>query len=316
MKRSFTKKYSFLIGLIIFIFIIARLDFNKLILILYKINYLYLFLSFLLLFPILIIKAYRWNYLKKKQLIIYNLKDSFLMYGTGIYFGILTPGRLGDLIKVIYLKNNQCSLGKSLVSVILDRLSDLFFLIFFGYLGMFLFFPSFQNFILLFTFILIPGLIILIIFLRSKLIQLILKKIFDFITPVKYQKSWKINFQDFINNFKIYKFRNYLFVFLITAFSWFIYYFQAYLLTKSIGINNLSFLFISIAVTIAGLVALLPVSILGIGTRDTILIGFFSIFYINQEVTVAFSFLILLMSVLMGLIGFFCWLIKPIHISK
>jgi uncharacterized protein (TIRG00374 family) len=313
---NFIKKYSFLIGLGIFFFIILKLDLPKLAVVLGQINYFYLFLASLLAFPFLLAKAYRWNYLKKRQNISYGLKDSFLMYGTGMCLGILTPGRLGELSKIIYLKNDHYSIGKSSVSVILDRISDLLFLLIFSYLGMFFFFSFFQDFILLLSSILIFGLFLLIIFLQTNLIQVSLKKIFGFIVPAKYQKSWKLNFQDFIIDLKIYKSKDYLFIFLITVFSWLIYYLQMFFLAKSININNISFLYLSITVAIAGLLTLLPISVLGLGTRDAILILFFSVFLISNETTVSFSMLILLMSILTALIGLVCWLIKPIQISN
>lgn len=137
------KKYSFLIGIIIFILIIARLDFRELIIVLSDINYFYLFLGFLLLFPIITTKVYRWNYLMKKQNINYSFKEALLMYGSGMYIGIITPGRVGDFTKIAYLKNDHCSLGKSAVSVILDRVFDLLFLAIFGYLGLFFIFFAF-----------------------------------------------------------------------------------------------------------------------------------------------------------------------------
>jgi len=316
MKKKIIKKYSFLIGLTIFIFIVTRLDFNKLILVLSDINYFYLFLAFLLLFPILITKSYRWNYLMKKQNINYSLKESILMYGSGIFIGIITPGRLGDFIKITYLKNNHCSLGKSAVSVILDRMFDLFFLLIFGYLGMFFFFSLFQNFILFFTLCLVFVLVLFFVFLRTNLIQFSLKKIFNLIISDKYQKSWKINFQDFIYDLKIYKIKDSLFISLITAFSWFIYYVQMFILSKSINITNISFLYLSIAVTMAGFITLLPISIMGLGTRDAVLILLLSTFLITNETIISFSMLIFLMSVLASLIGFWCWLIKPIRISN
>ncbi len=313
---KFLKKYSFLIGIIIFILIVMRLDFSKLITILNEINYFYLFFAIPFLVPMLVIKAYRWNYLKKRQGINYSFKESFLMYGSGMYIGILTPGRLGEIGKIFFLKNDHCSLGKSAVSIVLDRLADLIFLLFFGYFGLLFFFSFFKNFILILSLILVLSLILLIIFLKTNLIQFFLKKIFYLIIPFKYQKSWKINFQDFINELKIYKFKNYLFIFITTFFSWLAYYLHNFLLARSIGINTVSFLFISITITIAALISLLPVSILGLGTRDATLILLLSAFSISQEIAISFSFLILLMAVLMGLICFACWLIRPIQLPK
>lgn len=313
--NNFFKNYYFLIGLIIFILIISRIDLLNLLNVFKNINYLYLILASVLAMPLLFIKGYRWNYLKKKQKIYYALKDSVLMYGSGLFMGILTPGRIGDLSKVIYLKNNHYSIGKSFVSVILDRVFDLLFLIAFGCLGIFIFFPIFQNFALFLILGLFFFLIIVVILLKNNLIQFFFKKIFVFFIPTKYQKAWKINFYDFIQDLKAYKAKDHLFVFLITVFSWLIYYIQMFLLARSVNIN-ISFLYIAIAVTIANFITLLPISILGIGTRDGILILLFSTFSIANETTISFSALILLMVILMSLIGFYCWTVKPIRLKS
>ena len=313
---KFLKKYSFLIGLVIFPLIIAKLDFLKLVDILSKIDYLYLILALLLSFPLLIIKGYRWNYLKKKQKIYYKLKESILMYGVGSYLGIITPGRLGDLSKIIYLKKDHYSSGKSSVSVILDRLFDLFFLLIVGYLGMFFFASFFQKTIFSLTLIILSIILLLIIISKSNLLRLFFKKIFLLIIPLNYQKSWKLNFQDFINDLKIYQLKDYSFILFITLFYWFIYYSQIFFLARSLNIVTIPFLYLIISVTMAGLITLLPISISGIGTREATLILLFSFFQISPEATISFSMLILSMSILMALIGLVCWFKKPLKFSN
>lgn len=310
------KKYSFFIGIIIFLLIISRLELSKLANILTKINFFYFTLAVSLLLPLLLTKAYRWNYLKKKQKIIYCLKDSFLMNNVGLSIGLITPGRLGELSKIFYLKNSGHSLGKSSVSVLLDRLADLFFLLIFGFFSLLFFFSFFQKTILLLTLSISFFLFLLIFFLKTNLIRIFLKKIFIFIIPSKYQKSWKLNFHDFFQGLKIYNFKNYLFIFFITTFSWLIYYLQVFFLAKSINIKNIPFLYLIMTVTIAGFITLLPVSISGLGTREATLIFLFSFFAISQELTVTFSLLILSMSLLSASIGLICWFIKPIRISS
>jgi len=313
-KMSVIKKYLPFIGIIIFILIIFKIDIFKLFRILSDLNYFYLILAYVFVPAILFVKAYRWNYLKKKQKIIYNLKNSFLMYCAGTYIGILTPGRLGELSKIAYLKNNQCSIGKASVSVLLDRLADLFSLLILSFLGMFAFFYFFQNIILTLIFGIIFISILTIILLRTNLIYIFLKKIFNILIPKKYQKSWRLNYQDFINDLKKYRLKNYLFVCLITLVSWLIYYYQIFFLAKSMGINNISFFYLAITVTIAAFITLLPISILGLGTREAVLILLLSVFQISQEQIISFSFLILSLSIISGLTGLICWLIKPIKI--
>jgi len=310
------KKCTSLIGIIIFILIIYRADLLKLADILSEINYYYLILAYSLVPLILLTKAYRWNYLKKKQKIIYKLKNSFLIYCVGVYLGILTPGRLGELSKIAYLKNKQCSVGKASVNVLLDRLADLFSLLILSCLGMFIFLPFFQNIVLTLALGIISLLILLILFLKTNLIQIFLKKIFNLLIPEKYQKSWRLNFRKFINDFKKYELKNYLFIGLITLISWLIYYSQMFFLTRGMGINNISFFYLATAVTIATFITLLPISILGLGTREATLILLLSTFQVSREQIISFSFLILSLSLVSGSIGLICWLIKPITISS
>ncbi len=199
------KKYSFLLGLILFVIILSKLNPAEIFKNIKEINPWFLLLASLLLFPMLIIKAYCWNYLKRQQGIKYSLKNSFLMYCSGVYIGIITPGRLGEITKALYLKKDGYSMGKSLVSTILDRLSDFAFLLIFLFFGSLFFLTVFKKQILIFVFGIIIAVILFVIFLKIGLIKWALNKIFKIFIPLKYQKSWKINFQDFINDLKIYK---------------------------------------------------------------------------------------------------------------
>ena len=67
-----------LAGIILFIVILSRIDLKSFFDLLKDINLYYFISAVLLLFPILFIKAYRWNYLKKTQNINYKLSDSIL----------------------------------------------------------------------------------------------------------------------------------------------------------------------------------------------------------------------------------------------
>lgn len=307
---NFFKKYSFIIGIIVFLLILNKLGFKEIIDVFNKIDLYYFSLATLLLLPLLLIRAYRWNYLKKKQSIIFSIKDSFLINNISLAIGFVTPGRLGELSKIFYLKNKKHTIGKSLVSVIFDRLADLFFLLFFGLISLIFFFSFFKKTILLLAIIITVFILLFVLTIKSNLVKIILKKIFDLIIPSKYKKSWSLNYHDFFENIKIYTLTNYFSVLSITVIAWLIYYLQSFLLAKSINID-IPFFYLIIAVTVAGFISLLPISIAGLGTREAILIFFFSFFQISPEKTVGFSLLILLMLLTAALIGLICWIIKP-----
>jgi len=305
------KKYSFILGLIIFAIILSKTNLGEIFQNIKNINPLYLILAMLMTIPMLFNKTLCWNYIKKQQGIKYSLKDSFLMYCSGIYVGLMTPGKMGEIAKALYLKKDGYSMGKSLVSAILDRLTDFAFLLIFLLFGSLFFLTIFQKQILILILGIIISIFLFVIFLKIGLTKWALNKIFQIFIPDKYQKSWKINFQDFINDLKIYKLKHYLVVFLITTFSWVFYYLQMYILAKEVNLN-IPFLYLAVSVTIAGFITLIPISISGVGTRDAALIILFSPFLIAKEQIIAFSALILLMVIWGALIGLICWLIKPI----
>ncbi|MFH0906929.1 MAG: lysylphosphatidylglycerol synthase transmembrane domain-containing protein [bacterium] len=309
------KKYSFLIGFLLLIFVIYKLDLNIIYLSFQKINYRLLIPAIFLIIPIIFIKSWRWNYLKKLQKINYKLRDSFLIYSIGSAIGSLTPGRLGEISRIIYLKNDGYSTGQSLVSVIMDRLLDLFFLIIFGYFGIIFLFGFFEKITFVFS-IVVLTIIILSFIAKKQFVHKFIKKIFSILIPFKYQKSWQINFQDFLKEVKIYNKKNYFYLLLITFLAWSVYYCQIYLFAKSINIDNVPFFYLAMTVTVAGFVTLLPISFSGIGTRETTLAILLSPLMVNIELIVLLSELILLSFFSMTIMGALCWIIKPISLTK
>lgn len=306
------KKISRLIGIVIIVLILRKLNFVGIKDSILNANKYYLVIGLFLTVVGSAFKAWRWNYLKKTQNINYRLSDSLIMYFSGMLAGIITPGRLGELSRLIYLKNDGHSYGKSLFGVVLDRLFDMFFLLLFGAISMFFFFTLFKKEIPYIVAIIIISTIIAVLLAKTDLIKKIISKIFNFIIPVKYQKSWQVNLQDFIAGFKNLKTKNYFIISGITILSWIIYYFQMWLFAQSLGIH-IPFLYLSISVTIAGIITLIPISYSGIGTRDIALITLFSVVGISKELAITFSSLILSGYVLMATIGFACWLKKPLR---
>jgi hypothetical protein len=308
----FLKKYSYVIGLIVFVIILSKTNLGEIFQNIKNIKLSYLLFALLLTIPTFINKAFCWNYIKRKQGIKYGLKDSFLMYCSGLYLGLITPGRLGEISKAIYLKKDGHSMGKSLVGVILDRLTDFAILIPFALIGSLFFFGGYKKESLIVILGIIALLILFWISVKTGLFRWCLKIIFNKLVPLKYRESWKINFQDFISDIKKFKIEHWAVMLLISVFSWAFYYLQMYVLAKGVGIN-VPFLYLAITVTVAGLITLIPVSISGIGTRDIALIMLLSPFLVTREQIIAFSALILLMVIWGALIGLICWSIKPIR---
>ncbi|MBA7702251.1 hypothetical protein ES703_111011 [subsurface metagenome] len=143
--------------------------------------------------------------------------------------------------------------------------------------------------------------------------KIILRKLFYRFIPKDYQKSWKLNFRDFIDEFKKYKFRDYFKIILITSISWFLYYVIVYFLALGINIEMVPFWVFGAAATLSSLVGMLPISVSGVGTRDAIFILIFSQYGIIFETSIALSFMVLLiLFITPALVGLICSFFKPL----
>src|SRR5579872_5026715 len=82
------------------------------------------------------LKGIRWSYLLKMQGFHYPVWDSFLVYMISMYWGNITPGRAGDFIKILYLKEDlKVSTGSGMASILVDRVFDLYILLILGCVG-------------------------------------------------------------------------------------------------------------------------------------------------------------------------------------
>ena len=267
-----------------------------------------------LIIPLLVIKALRWRLLMKAQNIDYSLKDSTLMYVAATYIGAITPGRIGDFIKIFYLKGDDYPFGKSFATVLLDRLFDLISLLLLGYAGMLLFITFFERTITILSCIFVGTVLLIIFFIYKKDFSMgILEYISSNFIPGRYRENAKIGFSDLCNGIKTLNANQIVSATFITFFAWVIYFVMMYLFALSLDIN-IPFLYLATCVSISAVVTLIPISISGIGTRDATLIILFSYLGLSKESAIAFSMMILFMYFVAGFIGLVAWLKKPISL--
>ena len=302
------------VGLILFAIILSKLNLTKIIALLSNINPFYLALALLLFVPLLVIKTMRWQLLMKVQNIDYSLKDSTIMYAAALYIGAITPGRLGEFIKIFYLKEDGHPFGKSFATVLMDRLFDLTSLFFLGYAGMLLFITLFERAIIILSCIFVGTCFLVIFFIYKKDFCMgLLEYISSSFIPERYRANAKTGFSDLYDGIKALNTNQFIIATFITFFAWVIYFIMMYLFALSIDIN-IPFLYLATCVSISAVITLIPISISGIGTRDATLIVLFSYLGLSKESAIAFSMMILFMYAVNGFIGLVAWLKKPISL--
>src|SRR3989338_2208404 len=124
MKKS---KLLPIIGIVLFLYIISRVNINKVIEGFSKIDIFWLFVTFFIFGVGHIIKAIRWKILIDSYGIKYPLMESLKGWMAGYSLSLITPGKVGDFARAYYLKDSLGT-GKSLTTVIADRVIDVFVL--------------------------------------------------------------------------------------------------------------------------------------------------------------------------------------------
>ncbi len=305
------KKYIRLLGIIVFGIILWRIDLKSLYNILKNARWAYLAGGLLLVLVILAIKSLRWRYLMHLQGINFSYWDTFLMFSAGIFWGVLTPARVGELSKAFYLTKKGYSLGKASVSVVYDRMIDIFVLLLIGYISMLAFLSVIERKTTYLVIILglLAGIAIGL-FLHPSSQEKVRRFLFHVLLPKTGHGKLKLNIDEFFESLKAYKLRRMSYPFALTALSRSVYFLITFIFAKSLSIP-ISFFYNVVCVSFSTFMAMLPISVAGIGTRDATLILLFSLVGFSKERAVGFAATILLMSVAAGTIGFFAWLRKP-----
>lgn len=283
------KKLVPIVGIIILILLLSTLNFKEIINIILKINPLYSFICFFAPAPIILLAIIEWQILLKKQKINvkywYSLKNCFI----GYFYGFITPGGIGAYTRSIYLSNeSKAPLPKCLSNIIIFNTIDYIALLLAGLVGAIALSSVFPY---LFYSIVMAIFVVLILFLfffknkRSKIVftRIIRSKVFD---------TLRERLEDSIDTFyeDLPSFKDILLPFALSFFGWFLRFLEFYLISKLFGINVPILYFVLIA-AIADVIATIPISVYGLGTRELALVSLFSAskFSVASEAVVSLS---------------------------
>jgi glycosyltransferase 2 family protein len=305
-----------LIGILLLVYLISRVQLLELLQLISSADKIWLISGIFLALCMMLVKIERWRWLLYAQGIRFPFRDAAAAYFSTYYVGIVTPGRAGEFLKIIYLRSKTTtSLGAALVSVLLDRLLDVIVLILLAAAGLTLI-PEYNLFsaawFWIAGFILACGGMLLL--LRFGFVQKTLKRLLNSAARAAGIESTQAQADEFIKGFAlVLKPRSLLPAIVLTLLSWFFLLYASYLIALSLEIPA-AFWFLAFAMAVAGLLSLLPVSIAGIGVRDTALVAILGLVGISVQASLAYSLLYFaVFGVFLGLVGAFYWYRYPIQ---
>lgn len=299
-------------GLVLLVWILSRVDRQKLGMLVEKVDLAQLWAVPLLGLAMTGVRAWRWNMLLRLQQLELPLWRAVMVYSSGIFLGSFTPGRLGDLAKALYLREEQgVSWEKAMAGALTDRLFDLAVMVALAFWALFrlnLLYDWVSWMVWgvaslgiggwIFAF---KGRTILGQALFSRLRQ---QRLYQFVRGMRLEMrglvgwagGWMIG---------------------LTLLAYALYFSQTFLLAQAQGLA-LSAADVSAAIVLVGLASFLPISIAGLGTREGLLIFILGRKGIPESTEAGVVYSLLFFStcfVFPAAVGALCWLKAPLPIT-
>lgn len=281
-----------LIGILIIVFLLSKLNFSEIVSILSRANYLFLLFAILIYIFTFILIAYGLKALFDSIEPI-RFKAWLKYYLITFSFGLILPGQAGTFSLIYFLKRDKFSIGSTTALVIIDKLITL---LVFGIISIFGLF-SFINTTGIYLGILIMCLFLFLgLFIFSKTGRNILKRMLG-----KYSVKFA-NFSSTFKNLVMYNKSQLLINLLITFLRLFFTGLLIVIIFKSLS-YDVPLIYTIIISSMTLIVSLIPLTPNGLGIRESAGLLLFNRLGIPFEATLAMYLIILLMNYSCGIIG-------------
>ncbi len=278
-----------LLGIVLFVFILTRVETGQIAVVLKAADFGLFFWGIFFQLLVLISKGIRWHVMNDGR-----SEKAFWIRSFGRFFesyaiGVVTPGRLGEIIKAGHEKEKNDRIN-TFVRVISERGFDMGIFIFVAasalIFGAAIQLNTFYTYLI--TFVAISLIVISWLLLSSVKIKILLQEMVRFFTK---------NRVDITIQGKRYRKGTVIMIFVLSLVSNYSYFVSCYFLARSVGLN-LGFIDTGAGVALAGLVNMLPVTVMGLGTRELIFLQIFGGY--AQSLVMAFSIAVFLVAQIGG----------------
>jgi uncharacterized protein (TIRG00374 family) len=298
--RKLWRRYLPIIGIALFLYIIWKLGIEDIFSEIIGMNPIYLLAVIPLTIFSLFVQTFKWFLIARKQKIDVPFMEANKINLVSNFYGAVTPSKIGSIIRAEHLKKYTGNIGKGASNFVLDKVMDLSSLFFIAVIFSFVFKEKFGNSFLIFSSALLVFMLLsLIVFLRKERARKVLRIVYNKLIPDRFKEKAKITFDSFYEDAP--KSRFLLAVFIVNLFNWILLYFTSYIIGLSIGME-VPFIYFLAILPLGTVVAQIPISISGLGTREAALISLFGILGLGISAAKIFS---------MSLLSLFFMMIVP-----
>ena len=307
------------IGIALFGFVLKSIDIDATWVLLKQADWKLCFLSLAFFVLMTYLRGVRWSLLLKMQGYSYSVWNCFMVYMASMYWGNITPGRAGDFVKILYLKEDlKLPVGLGMANVLVDRVLDLYLLLVLGGLGILLnpmpADPVSTHLMMAVKYLFVLLLVMTLLGFNKRIGGVLLKAAFQRLMKKEHREKTDRVFEDFHEGVDSFYNPNFLLAVFFSAAAYGAAFEGCYLLAQALNLP-VSFFYLTFTVSVVNIVSLL--TFLGLGTRDVAIQKLFGLISIAREPAEAYSFLLFLIgTVLFTFVCFFCSLLKPIQLKN
>lgn len=292
------------IGLFILAYIFYSLDIEKIISAFLSINPMFLVYSLLLTIPLLLIRNMTWQIILKEQNITVGFFYSLKVYLIGVFYGSITPGFSGQLMRVPYLKEKTKEpYGKLFINTIIETFVHSFSLYAMMIIGALLVIGMIPELLPITLAVFFIFCFLAVYFTKKEWGEKFFKILIVYFIP----KKLKIHLNAFVGSFyhDFPRFHMMILPYILGVITWIIVFSQEYLILMGLGLDIPYFMFL-LLFPIANVAGFIPITFAGLGTRElTAILLFTSMFPVAEEQILVVSLVGLIVTdLLLAALGF------------
>lgn len=255
------------------------------------------------------IKVVRWQVLLRARGIVYGTKKAWVAFCSSLYLGMLTPGRVGDVLRIQYLRHDEGSpYSEGLASVVMDRMCDLYVLAGFVAIAIARYGSVLAGELWWASWLVVVATVLgPLVLLVPKLPEKLFGAMYRKISKDPEAKSLTV----FLTALRAQVGKPLLATVPITIFAFLVSFAQSWVIARAMGID-LSYFDVLCLTAIASLLSLLPISVAGVGVREALFAAIFPFLGYSKEQGVGFGMLVFAIVYLAAAgVGFVTWQVRP-----
>lgn len=312
---SIIKKFIPLIGILILVYLILDIGVKDITNAILSLSPIYLVFAAFLTIPRILVRGYAWLIILKKQNIKISYINTIKVFLIGYFYASITPGYVGHLVRVTYLKERTNEpLGKLTTNTFIETIIHTLSLYGMMMLGAFFILGEYPEVFPITIIFVTISIAIYVFFIKRERGEWLFQFLIKYLIPEKH----KISLNKFVNSFYIDfpRIRDLIIPFLLGLITWIIIFSQIYIIGLSLGID-VPYHYFLLLYAIANVVAFIPITFSGFGTREAAVVALLLIFKVDPAIAITISLAgQIITDLLTGFYGFLISIIEARAIKK